>query len=477
MTAARSARPTSASPTARSPRLRARGPPPPASSTRKIRRFGSSTRRRFVIELREPFADWRELLRSRPPAPRAGGRGHDGDLAQPDRQPEDRPADRQRPLPRQPARAGRQLILIRNPRYWGPHTAHLDRQIFALPTFDPADPLGPLRRNEIDFTATPPGFPAPLTAELAARPPDPGLARRRLAVPREGAPGIPGRPRRPSGAPEQARPAGAGVRDRPRRRSPAASMRISGRARGRSTARSFSPTSRYYRPNWSVYRYDPARARRLLEQAGCRRGADGIYSCAGERLRLRFFTTAGVADRELALQLMQTQLRQAGVEVDPVYAPRLALFGTILPGGDFDAALFSLGRESGRQRHARDEVRGSAELGRLLQPARRCATSSRWTGSRSGAPRPRARRRRPEGSCATCRSLPLFQGVSRVAIKKTIRGFVPGGGRSTSSRTARTGGSSASSTPRARASGVLERLRQVSGLSVVVGEPLEVLVE
>src|SRR4029450_11762686 len=69
---------------------------------------------------------------------------------------------------------------------------------------------------------------------------------------------------------------------------------------------------RSYRPNWSAYRHQPALARRLLDQAGCRRGADGIYSCAGERMRLRFVTTSGGGRREQTLQLMQAQLRRVG---------------------------------------------------------------------------------------------------------------------------------------------------------------------
>ena len=99
--------------------------------------------------------------------------------------------------------------------------------------------------------------------------------------------------------------------------------------------------SRYYEPNWSAYRYRPAEARRLLGQAGCRRGADGIFSCGGQRLSLRFVTTAGVLVRAQALPLIQAQLRAAGVEVVPVFAPPASFFGQILPQGLFDVALFS----------------------------------------------------------------------------------------------------------------------------------------
>ena len=99
--------------------------------------------------------------------------------------------------------------------------------------------------------------------------------------------------------------------------------------------------SRYYEPNWSAYRYRPAEARRLLEQAGCRRGADGIFSCGGQRLSLRFVTTAGISSRAQALSLIQAQLRAAGVEVVPEFAAPGAFFGQILPQGAFDVALFS----------------------------------------------------------------------------------------------------------------------------------------
>jgi len=103
----------------------------------------------------------------------------------------------------------------------------------------------------------------------------------------------------------------------------------------------FLTQSRYYAPNWRGYRYRPVQARRLLEQAGCRRGSDGIYLCAGERLSLRFVTTAGVPPRARVLSLAQAQLRQVGVEVVPSFASPSALFDQIIPNGEFDAMLFS----------------------------------------------------------------------------------------------------------------------------------------
>ena len=59
----------------------------------------------------------------------------------------------------------------------------------------------------------------------------------------------------------------------------------------------FVKGSPYHQPNWRRYGLRAAQARRLLEQAGCRRGADGDLRLRGERLSLRFATPAGLRAR------------------------------------------------------------------------------------------------------------------------------------------------------------------------------------
>ena len=122
----------------------------------------------------------------------------------------------------------------------------------------------------------------------------------------------PARPPRPSGRSSFAAPS----------RTRSIEPRSSEQARGRSTrtyrrfrACSFSPRARTTSRTGGSYRYRPAHAGRLFEQAGCRKGADGIYSCAGERLSLRFVTRAGNPGRARILELVQAQLRRSGVEV------------------------------------------------------------------------------------------------------------------------------------------------------------------
>ena len=102
----------------------------------------------------------------------------------------------------------------------------------------------------------------------------------------------------------------------------------------------------HYRPNWNAYRYRPADSRRLLEQAGCSRGGDGIYECAGERLSLRFGTPVDDPLRVATFGLVQGQLRRAGIEARAEFAPRSVFFGEVLPSSDFDLALWGLDRQT-----------------------------------------------------------------------------------------------------------------------------------
>ncbi len=85
----------------------------------------------------------------------------DEGVARPGRQPEDRRADRQRALPRRALERGKQLTLVRNPRYWGPHTAYLDRIVVPLPGDDALGHAPPrrFRRGELGVALhCPPGI-------------------------------------------------------------------------------------------------------------------------------------------------------------------------------------------------------------------------------------------------------------------------------------------------------------------------------
>jgi peptide/nickel transport system substrate-binding protein len=233
------------------------------------------------------------------------------------------------------------LTLVRNPRYWGPHLAYLDRLVFRfLPEAEHADAL---RRGDVDLV--PGGTAAAKAAVLELRrqrPPGvrvesgPGVALEHLEL-RIGPGGHPALKSR------LVRKALAFGLDRK-----AIARAVLGRLWGVPAAgvqvldsAVFTGRSPYYRPNWADYRQRRAEALRLLGKAGCRVGEDGIYVCRGERLSLRFFTTAGVESRKLTLDLMRSQLRAIGVEVEEQYVAPNLFFNGVLPGGSFDAALFS----------------------------------------------------------------------------------------------------------------------------------------
>lgn len=64
------------------------------------------------------------------------------------------------------------------------------------------------------------------------------------------------------------------------------------------------------------YPYDPAAARKLLDEAGFSDIRNGLrHNAKGERLSIEITTTAGNRVRELVAQVIQSQLRQVGVEL------------------------------------------------------------------------------------------------------------------------------------------------------------------
>jgi peptide/nickel transport system substrate-binding protein len=77
-----------------------------------------------------------------------------------------------------------------------------------------------------------------------------------------------------------------------------------------------SPLDPMFTANTRHYPYDPAQARKLLDEAGFSDVKAGVRSNAkGERLSLELTTTAGNRVRELVAQVIQSQLKQVGIEI------------------------------------------------------------------------------------------------------------------------------------------------------------------
>ncbi len=303
--------------------------------------------------------------------------------------------------------------------------AYLDRLVFRFVREDPADLLGPLERNEVDAGLTLGGafFNADAARQVRKLPgwrvaswPGPAMEHFVFRV------GPGGHPALRLKLVRQALAFGidrVAIAREIQREAPAAS-------RSPLDSTVFLPTEASYRPNWSRYRYDVARAQRLLGQAGCRRGADGIYACVGERLRLRVVTSAGAAVRQRVVELAAAQLRRVGVEVVPVYAPQPVFLGQILPRGTSTSRSSPgsvMAASSCGQGDLRERARTSAGTAAASSHATRSRTSSAlWRSEHvSCTPWTPSSRRR-------CRSCLVVQPVIRAFHRRSLQGIVHGGG-------------------------------------------------
>jgi peptide/nickel transport system substrate-binding protein len=86
---------------------------------------------------------------------------------------------------------------------------------------------------------------------------------------------------------------------------------------------------------------DVAGAQELLQGAGYTRDADGVYAKDGKKLSLRFSTTTGNRLRETQAELVQTQMKEVGIDIKITNASSTKLFVEWLPKGNFDIVNFA----------------------------------------------------------------------------------------------------------------------------------------
>jgi peptide/nickel transport system substrate-binding protein len=319
---------------------------------------------------------------------------------------------------------GEQLTFVRNPRYWGPHPAYLDRLVYRfLPSGDFA---GALRRGEIDMIDPVPAGMKAVAAEFH-RQPAPGVRAVFTLGPavehfqlRVG----------PGGHPSLKKPlvrqALAYGLDRVEiARTIGGFLGASGAALEPADSSVHPPNHPDFRPSWRRYRHRPAQARRLLEQAGCVLGQDSVYSCDGIRLSLDLVAPAGVEARRRTGELAQVQLRRAGVDIRLSYAPPAILVPQIIPSGQFDITLFAFGsgpggpldffgcqRQSNITGYCDRLMTGDlVQATRILDKSRRVALLHRIDARLAKAAVP---------------SIPLYQVGGFMAFRTTVRGVIPG---------------------------------------------------
>lgn len=102
------------------------------------------------------------------------------------------------------------------------------------------------------------------------------------------------------------------------------------------------PLDPYYTEDVTLYPYDPAKAEVLLEEAGFKKGADGIRYKDGQKLSFQFMTTAQDKTRELVQVYLQNEWKKAGIDVTIKNEPARVYFGETVRKGLYPAmAMFA----------------------------------------------------------------------------------------------------------------------------------------
>ena len=89
------------------------------------------------------------------------------------------------------------------------------------------------------------------------------------------------------------------------------------------------------------YTLDLDQVDQLMTGDGWERGSDGVWAKGGQRATIVFKTTAGNARRETTQDIVQQQAADAGFEITFDNQEAGDLFGTQLPAGDYQMALYA----------------------------------------------------------------------------------------------------------------------------------------
>jgi peptide/nickel transport system substrate-binding protein len=102
------------------------------------------------------------------------------------------------------------------------------------------------------------------------------------------------------------------------------------------------PQSWYYKGDLPKHEFNLARAGQMLDQAGWKRGPDGIRVKDGVRLSFNNSTTTGAHLREQAQQFIQQTFAQIGVEMKILNHPAAVMFGDFWAKSQYDTAMVGI---------------------------------------------------------------------------------------------------------------------------------------
>jgi peptide/nickel transport system substrate-binding protein len=89
------------------------------------------------------------------------------------------------------------------------------------------------------------------------------------------------------------------------------------------------------------YKLDSSKANSLLTGAGYTKDGSGYYAKGGQELAFTIQSTTGNKRRELTEEVLQKQLKASGIRLTIQNHAASDLFGTILPAGNFQLALYA----------------------------------------------------------------------------------------------------------------------------------------
>ena len=94
--------------------------------------------------------------------------------------------------------------------------------------------------------------------------------------------------------------------------------------------------------DFAQYSLDLDKVDELMEGDGWTKNGDGVWAKGGETATFSIKTLAGNKRRDLTVQVLQSQLADAGFEMTIDQVTPADLFGTIAPEGDFQAGIWAL---------------------------------------------------------------------------------------------------------------------------------------
>lgn len=100
-----------------------------------------------------------------------------------------------------------------------------------------------------------------------------------------------------------------------------------------------SSVSWAYDPSIKAFPYDPAKGKQLLEQAGYKMGANGIYEKDGQPLKLGFYASSGSPLVEGIAAIAKQNWKQIGVDLDVQLIDYNAMQDNFLKPGNFELSF------------------------------------------------------------------------------------------------------------------------------------------